>query len=157
MDKLILLLLIQFVIVINGGPTQMLGLDHNVTVNSDGTVKSVKMYLTEFLNDYMKVQSKISKDEMKRIVTVGLLSGIIKVEDKMKENLSKMTTNFLQQFNGSSVEEIMDILLKLEQTMDRDKKSIAILGSALDYARSVRTHDEYVEDIAAIAREVSFN
>lgn len=152
----ILIVLLVLVYLINGKTVPMLGLEQNVTVSSDGTVKNVKVYLTEFLGDYMKVQSKISKDELKRIVTTGLLSGIIKVEDKMKDHLSKMTTQFLKQFDASTPEEVMSTLFKLEQTMDRDKKSIAILSSALDYARTVRTYEEYVEDIQAIAREVSY-
>lgn len=152
----ILIVLLVLVHLINGKTVPMLGLEQNVTVSSDGTVKNVKVYLTDFLGDYMKVQSKISKDELKRIVTTGLLSGIIKVEDKMKDHLSKMTTQFLKQFDASTPEEVMSTLFKLEQTMDRDKKSIAILSSALDYARTVRTYEEYVEDIQAIAREVSY-
>lgn len=146
--------ILQLCVMVSGRNVPMLGLDQNVTV-SDGTVKNVHAYLSEFVKDYQKVQAKKSKEEMKRITTLGILSGIIKVEDKMKEHLSNMTKGLLNTFTTLSTEEVMTRLFALENTMDRDKKAIAILNSALEFARSAKTHEEYVEDIEMIAREVS--
>lgn len=154
MKRVAFFVFLQFCVMVSGRNVPMLGLDQNVTV-SDGTVKNVHAYLSEFVKNYQKVQAKKSKEEMKRITTLGILSGIIKVEDNMKAHLSKMTKGLLDTFTMLSTEEILSRLIALEHTMDRDKKAIAILNNALEFARSAKTYEEYVEDIEIIAREVS--
>lgn len=144
---------LQLCAIISARNVPMLGLDQNITV-SDGTVKNVHAYLSEFVKDYQKVQAKKSKEEMKRITTLGILSGVIKVEDNMKAHLSIMSKKLLDTFTMLTTDEVMSRLFALEQTMDRDKKAIAILNSALEFARSAKTYEEYVEDIEIIAREV---
>lgn len=131
----------------------MLGLDQNITL-SDGSVRDVYSYISDFIKDYQKLQARKSKAQMKQITTAGILSGIISVEDKMKMHLSNMTKNLLDSFAHLTIDDVMGRLVQLEETMDRDKKAIAILNSALDFARNGRSYDEYVEDIAVIAREV---
>lgn len=133
--------------------TQIFGLDQNVTL-TDGTVRSVRSYLTDFIRDFQKVQARKTKAEMKRITTAGLLAGIISAEGNMKMALSNMTKNLLDSYGQLAPEEVMARLVQLEQQMNRDKKSIAILNSALDLARNGRSLNEYVADIAVIGQDV---
>lgn len=109
---------------------------------------------TGLFNDIKKLRLKKSRDEIKTIATVGMLSGALKVEQNMKENLQKIVNEFYQQFNASTPEENMDKIFLLEETMERDKRAIQILSNALDYARDVRSYEEYKDRMEAIAKDV---
>lgn len=109
---------------------------------------------TGLFNDIKKLRLKKSSDEIKRIATVGMLAGALKVEQNMRENLRKIVNEFYREFNASTPEENMDKIFLLEETMERDKRAIQILSNALDYARDVRSYEAYKDRMEAIAKDV---
>lgn len=115
---------------------------HNVDVNG-------------VFEDLKKLKGKKSSDEIRRIATVGILAGAIKTERNLNERLAALARNFFVNFNSSTAEDNMENLFRLEQSMERDKRAMAILVNALDFAINSKTIEEYKEDMEEIGRSNS--
>lgn len=150
---------------------QIISLSHSVpvvkTVNSlttNSAIKDVSDFmrrhkgdLRAVFEDIKKLKSKKSADEIRRIATVGILAGAVKTERNLNERLAAMARDFFVNFNSSTVEANMEKLFNLEQTMERDKRVMEILGNALDFAINSKTLEKYNEDMEAIARNSEAN
>lgn len=125
----------------------------NGVMRSDAnSMRKDKIDVTAVFEDLKKLKSKKSQDEIRRIATVGILAGAIKVEQSMNVHLAALTREFFNNFNTSTPENNMEKLFNLEQTMERDKRAMEILGNALDFAIHSKSYEEYKEDIEEIAR-----
>lgn len=115
-------------------------------------MKRHKADVSAVFEDIKKLKSKKSADEIRRIATVGILAGAVKTERSMNERLAALARDFFVNFNSSTVEANMGKLFNLEQTMERDKRVMEILGNALDYAINTKSLEQYKEDMDEIAR-----
>lgn len=115
-------------------------------------MKKHKVDVSALFNDIKKLKSKRSQDEIRRIATAGILAGAIRVERNMNKHLAELTQDFFKKFNSSTPEDNMEKLFDLEQTMERDKRAMEILGNALDFAINSKSYEEYKEDMDVIAR-----
>lgn len=113
-----------------------------------------KQNFTSLFNEIKKLKLKKTPNEIKQITIVGLLSGALKVEKNMKANLKILVNDFNSKFNSSTHDENMDKIFSLEETMERDKRAIQILSNALDYAREVKSYEEYKDEMESIAKDV---
>lgn len=93
---------------------------------------------------------------MRILATVGLVSGALKVQDAMKENLHRMGADFIAKFEVSTPAENMEKLLLIEESIERDKSSIGVLNSMLAFARNAKTFDDFQRDMKHILKEVIF-
>lgn len=107
-----------------------------------------------FLEDYRRLRAKKNEETMRTIATVGLVSGALRVEELIRENLGKLSEDLIAKFNTSTPKENMDKLLALEEIMERDKSSIEVLMSALEFARNIKTYENFNEDMRRILKEV---
>lgn len=108
----------------------------------------------DFLTEFRKMRRKRPDSEMRIVGTVGLISGALKVEEAMRNNLYHLADELFATFNKSSPKENMEKLLIIEETIDRDKSSIAFLNCALKYARNLISFDEFQKDMKRILKEV---
>lgn len=104
---------------------------------------------------YRKLRGNHSDAAMRLLVTLGLVSGALKVEDAMNANLNRLASDMFVNFNVSTPKENMNKLLRIEETMERDKTSINILDSILAFARNAKNLAEFQKDMQRITKEVS--
>lgn len=124
----------------------------NIGVTKNNLLRKPTVNISAVFEDIKKLKSKKSDDEIRRIATVGILSGAINVERNMNEHLAVLSRDFFKNFNSATAEDNMEKLYNLEQTMERDKRAMEILGNALDYAIHSKSYEQYKEDMEAIAR-----
>lgn len=130
------------------------GNDSAVAVDKAGS-KSIRSDIQELMITYRKLRAKKSETDMRIIATVGLVSGALKLQDEMTKNLHRLATELVGDFNASTPHQNMDKLLAIEETMEHDKASIAVMNSILEFARNAKTFDEFQKDMKRILKEVS--
>lgn len=108
----------------------------------------------DFLSGFRKLRQNRSDSEIRVVGTVGLISGALKVEEAMRKNLYNLADELFSTFNKSTAKQNMEKLLVIEETIDRDKSSIAFLTSALKYARNSISFDDFQKEMRRILKEV---
>lgn len=130
----------------------------NQSAVSSANVSNIAMVeedITNFMVHYRKLRGNTSDAAMRLLVTLGLVSGALKVEDAMKANLNRIASDMFVKFNVSTPKENMHKLLRIEETMERDRASINILESILAFARNAKNFGEFQKDMQRISKEVS--
>lgn len=121
----------------------------NTTDSKDSTVT------INILEQYRKLRAKKSEEQMRSLATIGIISGSLKVEEAMKNNLNNMSSDLFAKFNVSTPRENMERLIMIEEAIERDKCSIGVLNSILEFARNAKTFDAFQKDMQRILKEVS--
>lgn len=109
----------------------------------------------DFAMMFKNLRRNHSPEEVRIVGTLGLLSGALRAEEAMRENLYHMTDDLLDMFNKSTPKQNMHKLIAIEETINRDKSAISILNGMLRYARNVSTLDALEKDMQHILHEVS--
>lgn len=108
----------------------------------------------DFGKMFKNLRQNHSPEEVRIVGTLGLLSGALKVEEAMRENLYQMTDDLMDSFNETSPKENMHKLISIEETINRDKSAVSILNGMLQHARNITTLDALEKDMQHILHEV---
>lgn len=109
---------------------------------------------TDFAKLFKNLHRYLSPDEVRIVTTLGLLSGALKVEESMRENLYILTDDLLASINVTTPKENMKKLTTVEETINRDKSVVKVLNEMLKYARNETTLDALQKDMADILKQV---
>lgn len=109
----------------------------------------------KFISEFRKLKQKLSENEMRIVSTVGLVSGALQVEDALRENLYNIADELFDTFAKATPKENTDRLLAIEETIDRDKASIAVLNEMLKFARNETDLEDFQREMQRVARLVS--
>lgn len=109
---------------------------------------------TDFAKLFKDLHRYLTPDEVRIVTTLGLLSGALKVEESMRENLYVLTDNLLVSFNVTTPKENMKKLNMIEHTINRDKSVVKVLNEMLKYARNETTLDVLQKDMIEILKQV---
>lgn len=112
---------------------------------------------TDFAKLFKNLHRYLSPDEVRVVSTLGLLSGALRVEESMRENLYALTDDLLTSFNTTTPKANMKKLVTIEQTINRDKSVVKVLNEMLKYARNETTLDILQKDMIEILKEVRIN
>lgn len=118
------------------------------------TVSREMVKNVDFSKLFKNLRRGRSAEEVRIVGTLGLLSGALKAEEAMRENLYKLTDDLLDSFNKSTPKENMKKLVEIEETINRDKSAVAILNGMLKYARNATTLGVLQKDMQHILKEV---
>lgn len=108
----------------------------------------------DFSKIFKSLRRNRSSEEVRIVSTLGLLSGALRVEEAMRENLYQLTDDLLETFNTSTPKENMKKLIAIEETINRDKSVVEVLNGMLKYARNATTLPVLQTDMNRILREV---
>lgn len=111
--------------------------------------------ISKFMVQYRRMHNKTSDAAMRLLVTLGLVSGALRVEDAMKANLNYIANEMFVNFNQTTPSDNMQKLLRIEEVMERDRSSIHILDSVLAFVRNAKSFAEFKKDMTRIMKEVS--
>lgn len=109
---------------------------------------------TDFGKLFKNLHRYLSPDEVRIVTTLGLLSGALKVEESMRENLYIIADELLASFNVTTPKENMKKLSTIEHTINRDKSVVKVLNEMLKYARNETTLDTLQKDMTDILKQV---
>lgn len=109
---------------------------------------------TDFAKIFKNLHRYLSPEEVRIVSTLGLLSGALRVEESMRENLYGLSDDLLASFNKTTPKENIKKLSTIEETINRDKSVVKVLNEMLKYARNQTTLDELEKDMITILKEV---
>jgi hypothetical protein len=90
-------------------------------------------------------------DNLKRQAIIGVAIGTEKAVKSMEKNLFKLIQDLVMSFHNLNMNRLMKKYQKIQETMDRDKKSISLLTNAMDLATNSKTIREYRQALNMIA------
>lgn len=108
-----------------------------------------------FISEFRKLKQKLSENELRIVSTVGLVSGALQVEDALRENLYNIADQLFDTFAKATPKENVDKLLEIEETINRDKASIAVLNEMLKFARNETDLVGFEKEMQRVSRQVS--
>lgn len=118
-------------------------------------IAAVEENISDFMRTYRKMRGNTSDAAMRLLVTLGLVSGALKVEDAINANLNRFASDMFVNFNVSTPKENMQKLMRIEEIMERDRMSVSILENILAFARNAKNFAEFQKDMQRISKEVS--
>lgn len=121
--------------------------EHNLNVGYANALK--------FISEFRKLKQKLSENEMRIVSTVGLVSGALQVEDALRDNLYNIADELFDTFSKATPKENTDRLLAIEETIDRDKASVAVLNEMLKFARNETDLVGFQKEMQRVAKLVS--
>lgn len=139
--------------------------DNRDSLSAEQPVRHVRKIDTMKLNEEIIKQAnfaKLFKDlhrylspaEVRIVSTLGLVSGALRVEENMRENLYELTDDLVAAFNKTTPKENTKKLITIEQAINRDKSVVNVLNVMLNYARNQTTLNEVEKEMVAILKEV---
>lgn len=109
----------------------------------------------DFSKIFKQLHAYLSPEEIRIVSTLGLVTGILRAEQSMRDHLYVLTDDLLDSFNSKKPKENVEKLTAIEQTVNRDKSVVNVLNGMLRYARNVTTLDALQSELLDILREVS--
>lgn len=108
----------------------------------------------DFAKIFKSLHRYLSPDEVRIVSTLGLLSGALRVEESMRENLYLLTDDLLASFNKTTPKENIKKLTAIDETINRDKSVVKVLNEMLKFARNQTTLNELEKEMIGILKEV---
>lgn len=152
-----LVAVMALVVLVNGKtvPSQQLKKNSN---NVDAS--KVKMNVgyanaLKLISEFRKLKQRLSDNEMRIVSAVGLVAGALHIEDALRENLYNMADELFDTFAKATPKENTNRLLAIEETINRDKVSIAVLNEMLKFVRNETDLVGFQKEMQHIAKLVS--
>lgn len=92
---------------------------------------------------------------IRRAATMGIVMGTVKSARKMETNILILIHEFIKTLQGSNMRQAIEKFQKIEDTIERDKKSMEILTSAMNVAMDTKTIKDYQQALKKISNDVS--
>lgn len=109
----------------------------------------------KFISEFRKLKQKLNENEMRIVSTVGIVSGALQVEDALREHLYTIADDLFDTFEKATPKENMEKLLAIEETINRDKASVAVLNGMLQFARNETDLEGFQKEMQRVSRQVS--
>lgn len=158
--------LILAAIILTGAHISPISYDRNVRLTSRDLERRVRkvdpiklnpdfLKNVDFSKIFKQLHAYLSPEEIRIVSTLGLVTGILRAEQSMRDHLYVLTDDLLDSFNSKKPKESVDKLAAIEQTINRDKSVVNVLNGMLRYARNETTLDVLQSELFGILREVS--
>lgn len=158
--------LILAAILLTGAHISPISYDRNVRLTArdlDRRVRKVEpiklnpdlLKNVDFSKIFKQLHAYLSPDEIRIVSTLGLVTGILRAEQSMRDHLYVLADDLLDSFNSKKPKENMEKLTAIEKTINRDKSVVNVLNGMMRYARNATTLDALQADFLGILKEVS--
>lgn len=157
--------LILVAILLTGAHISPISYDKNVRLTSSDLVRRARKiepiklnleYLknVDFSKMFKQLHAYLSPEEVRIVTTLGLVTGILRAEQSMREHLYVLTDDLIDSFSSKKPKENMEKLVAIEQMINRDKSIVKVLNGMLKYARNATTLDVLQAELLGVLREV---
>uniref|UniRef100_A0A1I8M5T1 Uncharacterized protein n=1 Tax=Musca domestica TaxID=7370 RepID=A0A1I8M5T1_MUSDO len=113
-------------------------------------------YYLKAMAAYKKLESKLPREDLRAITTIGILNGAKEAEQQMERHLIEEVKDLLLNTNVNKQEMVLPKIEKIEEQLNRDKKALEILTKSMDLAmktKDVKTFHKEIRDIAASLKD----
>ncbi|XP_061386150.1 uncharacterized protein LOC133321065 [Musca vetustissima] len=113
-------------------------------------------YYLKAMAAYKKLESKLPREELRAITTIGILNGAKEAEQQMERHLIEEVKDLLLNTNVNNRETVLPKIEKIEEQLNRDQKALEILTKSMDLAmktKDVKTFHKEIQEIAASLKE----
>lgn len=110
-----------------------------IVIASSGSVKLNK--IVKVLENDKNVKNFMSN--FKEVGKLGLIMGTSKAAKKMEINILELLRDFIKTIQGFNLTKAVQKFQRIEDTIERDKKSIEILNNAMSLALEMKSLREY--------------
>lgn len=107
----------------------------------------------DFSKMFKQLHEYLSPEEVRIVTTLGLVTGILRAEESMREHLYVLTDDLLGKYKSRSSKENMEKMVAVEKIINRDKSIVKVLNQMLKYARNATTMDSLQMDMLDILKE----
>jgi hypothetical protein len=97
----------------------------------------------------------ILQKNIKRVASMGIIMGTAKTARKMETNILLLIHEFIKALQGSNMRPAIKMFQKIEDTIERDKKAMEILTSAMNVAMETKTISDYRQALNKISNDIS--
>lgn len=108
----------------------------------------------DFSKMFKELHEHLSPDEVRMVTTLGLVTGVLRAKDSMREYLYVLTDDLITTFDSKKPRENMEKLVEIERAMNRDRSVVNVLNGMLRYARNATTLDALQTELLDILKEV---
>lgn len=108
----------------------------------------------DFSKMFKELHEYLSPEEVRIVTTLGLVTGILRAEEAMREHLYVLTDDLLGKYKSRNPKENMEKLVAVEKIINRDKSIVKVLNQMLKYARNATTMDALQMEMLDILKEV---
>ncbi|XP_075156188.1 uncharacterized protein LOC142229509 [Haematobia irritans] len=109
-------------------------------------------YYLQAMAAYKKLESKLPREELRAITTIGILNGAKHAEQQMERHLIEAVTDLVHNTNMDDRKSILPKIDRIEEQLNRDQKALEILTKSMDLAtksKDVKTFNKEIQNIAA--------
>lgn len=108
----------------------------------------------DFSKIFKQLHAYLSPEEIRIVSTLGLVTGILRAEQSMRDHLYVLTDDLLDSYNSKKPKENVEKLIAIEKTINRDKSVVKVLNGMLRYAQNATTLDVLQTELFGILKEV---
>lgn len=108
----------------------------------------------DFSKVFKQLHAYLSPEEIRIVSTLGLVTGILRAEQSMRDHLYVLTDDLLDPYSSKKSKEKAEKLIAIEETINRDKSVVNVLNGMLRYARNSTTLDVLQAELLGILTEV---
>lgn len=108
----------------------------------------------DFSKMFKELHEYLSPEEVRIVTTLGLVTGILRAEESMREHLYVLTDDLLGKYSTRNPKENMEKMVAVEKIINRDKSIVKVLNEMLKYARNATTMDALQMEMLDILKEV---
>lgn len=118
---------------------------------SENTKKSNKISKIIANDKKIKDLTENIQKNLKNIATMGIMMGTAKTARKMETNILLLVHEFIKILQRGNMKQAANKFQKIEDTIERDKKSIEILSNTMNLAMKTKTLREYRQALHKIS------
>ncbi|XP_073831752.1 uncharacterized protein [Musca autumnalis] len=113
-------------------------------------------YYLKAMAAYKKLESKLPREDLRAITTIGILNGAKQAEEQMERHLIEEVKDLLLNTEVNNKDKVLPKIEKIEEQLNRDQKALEILTKSMDLAmqtKDVKTFHKEIRDIAESLKE----
>lgn len=108
-------------------------------------------YYLKAMAAYKKLESKLPREELRALTTIGILNGAKEAEQQMERHLIEVVKDLLLNTNIHDKDNVLPKIEMIEEQLQRDQKALEILTKSMDLAmksKDVKTFHREMQSIA---------
>lgn len=131
-------------------------------ISYSSKVKSISLDVGEILQknesdkNVKDIMTNLQKN-FKRAATMGIVIGTTRTARKMEANILQIIHELIKTIQGINMKQAVEKYQKIQTTIDRDKKAMEILTSAMNVALKSKSISEYRQALQKISNKGSMS
>ncbi|XP_013103264.2 uncharacterized protein LOC106084245 [Stomoxys calcitrans] len=111
-------------------------------------------YYLQAMAAYKKLESKLPREELRAITTIGILNGAKQAEQQMERHLIDAVKDLVLSTNINDMDSVLPKIEKIEEQMNRDQTALEILTKSMDLVTKTKDMKTFNKEIQGLAEDL---